>query len=63
MLILNRKQNECIMVGDDVRIMVVEIRDDKVRIGIDAPTDIPVHRREVYDRIRQENLSPVSMQT
>ncbi len=43
------------MIGDDVTITVVDIRGDKVRLGIDAPRDVPVHRREVYDAIKREN--------
>ena len=48
MLVLTRKLNEQIMVGDNVVITVVDIRGDKVRLGIDAPRDVPVHRREIY---------------
>lgn len=51
MLVLSRHREEGIMIGDDIRIIVVEIRGDKVRIGIDAPRDVPVHRDEVYARI------------
>ena len=49
MLILSRKKDESIVIGDNIRISIVEIRDDKVRLGIDAPRDVSVHRREVYD--------------
>jgi carbon storage regulator len=52
MLVLSRKINESIMVGDNVTIVVVEIRGDKVRLGIEAPKDVPVHRREVYNAIK-----------
>jgi len=55
MLVLSRHRDESIMIGDDVIITVVDIRGDKVRLGIDAPGDIPVHRREVYDAIKREN--------
>ncbi len=55
MLVLSRTRDEVIMIGDDISITVVDIRGDKVRLGIDAPTEIPVHRREVYDAIKQEN--------
>jgi carbon storage regulator len=51
MLVLSRKKDEAIMVGDLVRIIVVDIRGDKVRIGIDAPVEVPVHRQEVWDAI------------
>ncbi len=49
MLVLSRKKDEPIRIGDDVIITVVEIRGDKVRIGIDAPKEMPVHRQEVYE--------------
>ncbi len=52
MLVLARKKNEVIMLGDNIRIVVVEIREYKVRLGIDAPNDMPVHRLEVYDAIK-----------
>ena len=55
MLVLSRHRDECIMIGDDVTITVVDIRGDKVRLGIDAPKNIPVHRQEVYDAIKREN--------
>jgi len=48
MLVLSRHRDESIIIGDDIVITVVDIRGDKVRLGIDAPTDIPVHRQEVY---------------
>jgi carbon storage regulator len=53
MLVLSRKENESIVIGDDVVIVVVGIRQDKVRLGIDAPKSVSVHRREVYDRIKR----------
>ena len=55
MLVLSRRRDEVIMIGDDVKITVVDIRGDKVRLGIDAPKDLPVHRQEVYDAIKREN--------
>lgn len=54
MLVLNRKRNESIKIGDDVEVMIVDIRGGKVRIGIEAPKHMPVHRREVYDAIQRE---------
>jgi len=54
MLVLSRKRGERIVIGDSIEIVVVEIRGDKVRLGIDAPSDIPVHRQEVYDAIQRE---------
>jgi len=56
MLVLSRQRDESIMIGDEVVVTVVDIRGDKVRLGIDAPTEIPVHRREVYEAIQRENL-------
>jgi carbon storage regulator len=53
MLVLSRKVGEVIVVGDDVRITVIEVRGDKVRLGIVAPRAVPVHRLEVYDAIKQ----------
>jgi carbon storage regulator len=55
MLVLSRHRDESIMIGDDVVVTIVDIRGDKVRLGIDAPSDIPVHRQEVYDAIQREN--------
>ena len=52
-LILSRKKNESIFINDDITIVVVEIRGDKVRLGIDAPMDVPVHRQEVYEAIQR----------
>ena len=54
MLVLSRKKNESIVINNDITVVVVEIRGDKVRLGIEAPKEVPVHRREVYDAI-QEN--------
>ena len=51
MLVLSRKNNESIVINDRIVVTVVEIRGDKVRLGIEAPKEIPVHRREVYDAI------------
>ena len=56
MLVLSRQRDESIMIGDNVVITVVDIRGDKVRLGIEAPRDIPVHRQEVYEAIQRENL-------
>lgn len=55
MLVLSRQRDETIMIGDDVELTVVDIRGDKVRLGINAPPDVPVHRKEVYEAIRREN--------
>ncbi len=53
MLVLSRKKNESIVINNDITIVVVEIRGDKVRLGVEAPKEVPVHRREVYDAIRR----------
>lgn len=54
MLVLSRKKDEKIIIGDSISIMVIDIRGDKVRLGIDAPRDVSVHRREVYEAIKKE---------
>jgi carbon storage regulator len=55
MLVLSRQKDETIIIGDDIEITVVDIRGDKVRLGVSAPKEISVHRKEVYDAIRREN--------
>jgi len=57
MLVLTRKVDECVMIGDDVEVMVVGLEGDQVKIGIEAPRDIPIHRKEVYEEIQQENIA------
>ena len=54
MLVLSRQKDESIMIGDDVEITIVDVRGDKVRLGITAPKEIPVHRMEVYEAIQRE---------
>lgn len=54
MLVLSRKRNEQIVIGDQVVITVVDIRGDKVRLGIEAPEAVPVHRLEVFESLRRE---------
>ncbi|HIE98372.1 MAG TPA: carbon storage regulator [Planctomycetes bacterium] len=64
MLVLSRKKNESIVINDDVVITVIEVRGDKVRLGIKAPREIPVHRKEVLDAILRESRddnAPASM--
>jgi carbon storage regulator len=55
MLVLSRQRDETIMIGDDIEITVVDIRGDKVRLGINAPKSVQVHRKEVYLAIKREN--------
>ena len=62
MLVLSRHRDESIMIGDEIVVTIVDIRGDKVRLGIQAPTDIPVHRREVFDAIQRENRQAAELQ-
>jgi carbon storage regulator len=64
MLVLSRQRDESIIIGDNVQITIVDIRGDKVRLGIIAPAEISVHRKEVYDAIQRENhkASEVTME-
>ena len=55
MLVLSRQRDESIMIGDSIVVTIVDIRGDKVRLGINAPSEIPVHRQEVYEAIQREN--------
>ena len=55
MLVLSRQRDESIIIGDNIVVTIVDVRGDKVRLGIDAPTEIPVHRQEVYEAIKREN--------
>lgn len=57
MLVLSRKKKESIVIDNDITIVVVEIRGDKVRLGVEAPKDVPVHRREVFDAIRRNEMA------
>ncbi|MBF0118062.1 MAG: carbon storage regulator CsrA [Desulfobacterales bacterium] len=56
MLILSRQTNETIMIGDDIEITVVEVKGSKVRLGINAPKMIPIHRKEIYLKIKEQNI-------
>lgn len=62
MLVLSRKQDEKIVIGNSITITIVEVRGDKVRIGIEAPRDVTVHRQEIYDAIAGESQSQESEQ-
>lgn len=57
MLVLSRKKNESIVINNDITIVVVEIRGDKVRLGVEAPKEVPVHRREVYEAIKRSEMA------
>ena len=54
MLVLSRNKDQSIYIGDDIIITVVDVRGDRIRIGIDAPANVPVHRQEIYEAIRRE---------
>ncbi|MEM1354267.1 MAG: carbon storage regulator CsrA [Planctomycetota bacterium] len=62
MLVLSRQRDETIMIGDEVEITIVDIRGDKVRLGINAPRTVQVHRKEVYEAIRRENAEASQVQ-
>ena len=57
MLVLTRKKNESIVIDDDITIVVVEIRGNNVRLGVEAPKEVPVHRREVFDAIQRNTAT------
>jgi len=56
MLVLTRHKNESIMIGEDIEVMIVDVKGDKVRLGIEAPKEISVHRKEIYEAIKRENI-------
>ena len=60
MLALTRRKGECIMIGDDIEIIVISSRGDHVRLGINAPRSVPVHRKEIYDQIVNSNKEAVT---
>jgi carbon storage regulator len=62
MLVLSRKLNQAIMIGDNVRIVVVAVDRDQVKLGIDAPREIPVHRSEVFDEIQRANRAAAGLE-
>lgn len=61
MLVLTRKVNQSIVIGDEIEVVVLEVRGEQVRIGVKAPRTVAVHRKEIYEQIRQENLSAASV--
>jgi carbon storage regulator len=58
MFVLSRQKDESIMIGDDVEVIIIDIRGDKVRLGIISPKEIPIHRKEIYDALQREKLTP-----
>lgn len=63
MLVLSRKRDEKIIIGDDIKITVVDIKGDRVRLGIDAPRSVTVHRDEIYEAIQREQNHPQKLDT
>ncbi len=63
MLVLSRKSNESIMIGDDIEVRVIEITGKSIKLGIEAPKDVVVHRKEVYEAIKDENIQAVRKET
>jgi carbon storage regulator len=61
MLVLTRRLNQSIKIGDDIEITVIEVRGDQVRLGVSAPRDVAVHRKEVYLQIQQENRAAAAV--
>lgn len=59
MLVLSRKPNESIMIGNDIEVKIVEVKGDYVKLGITAPKCIPVHRKEIYEAIQRENIEAI----
>ena len=59
MLVLSRKPNESIMIGNDIEVKIVEVKGDYVKLGITAPKCIPVHRKEIYEAIQRENMEAI----
>ncbi|MDX8044601.1 carbon storage regulator CsrA [Gracilibacillus sp. S3-1-1] len=63
MLVLTRKTNEAIQIGDDIQIKVISVDGDQVKLGISAPKDVEVHRKEIYQAIQQENNEAANVST
>jgi carbon storage regulator len=61
MLVLSRQRDETIMIGDEIEVTIVDVRGDKVRLGITAPTKVAVHRKEIYEAIKRENEQAASL--
>jgi len=62
MLVLSRQRDESIIIGDNIVVTIVDVRGDKVRLGIEAPREVSVHRREVYEAIQRENQAASKIQ-
>lgn len=60
MLVLTRKKGQSLMIGHDIELSIIDIQGDQVRIGINAPKNVTIHRKEIYEEIRKENLSAVA---
>ncbi len=60
MLVLARRINESIMIGDDIEVVIIDIKGDQVKLGIKAPKKVTVHRKEIYNEIQQENIAAMS---
>lgn len=63
MLVLTRKTNESIHIGQDIEVVIIEVKDDHVKIGIKAPKDVPIYRQEIYKSILEENERAASVST
>ena len=61
MLVLTRRRGEVVTIGHDIEVMVLEIKEDQVRLGVKAPKAIPVHRKEIYEAIKAENIRAASL--
>ena len=60
MLVLARRLNESIMIGDDIEVVIIDIKGDQVKLGIKAPKKVTVHRKEIYQEIKQENIAAIN---
>ena len=60
MLVLARKLNESIIIGDDIEVVIIDIKGDQVKLGIRAPKQVTVHRKEIYQEIQQENIAAIN---
>ncbi len=63
MLVLSRKRDETIMIGDNIEISIVDIKGDTVRVGINAPRSVSVHRKEIFEAIKEENIATTKSQS